>query len=78
MYNRGSEILRKKSMKFPKKIAEWFLVAFFIGQVIMTAYIVSRWFPQQKRIDCSVAEFHPDYTTEMREQCRLVRSSRLL
>jgi hypothetical protein len=31
-----------------------------------------------KRIDCSVAEFHPDYTTEMKEQCRLVRSGRLL
>lgn len=31
-----------------------------------------------KRIDCGVAEFHPDYTTEMRKQCQLVRSGRLL
>jgi hypothetical protein len=31
-----------------------------------------------KRIDCSQAEFHPDFTPEMREQCRLVRSGRLL
>jgi hypothetical protein len=31
-----------------------------------------------KRIDCSVAEFHPDYTIEMKEQCRMVRSGRLL
>jgi len=34
--------------------------------------------PKEHRIDCSVAEFHPDYTTEMKEQCRLVRSGRLL
>jgi hypothetical protein len=31
-----------------------------------------------KRIDCGVAEFHPDYTIEMKELCRLVRSGRLL
>jgi hypothetical protein len=31
-----------------------------------------------KRIDCSQADYHPDYTAEMREQCRLVRSGRLL
>jgi len=32
----------------------------------------------ERRIDCSLAEFHPDYTPEMRKQCRLIRSSRLL
>jgi len=31
-----------------------------------------------KRIDCSQADYHPDYTAEMREQCRLMRSGRLL
>jgi hypothetical protein len=31
-----------------------------------------------KRIDCTQAEFHPDYTAEMKEQCRLMRSGRLL
>jgi hypothetical protein len=31
-----------------------------------------------KRIDCSQAEFHPDFTAEMKEQCRLARSERLL
>jgi hypothetical protein len=31
-----------------------------------------------KRIDCSQAEFHPDFTAEMKEQCRLARSGRLL
>lgn len=31
-----------------------------------------------KRIDCSQAEFHPDFTADMKEQCRLVRSGRLL
>ncbi len=31
-----------------------------------------------KRINCTQAEFHPDYTADMKEQCRLVRSGRLL
>jgi hypothetical protein len=31
-----------------------------------------------KRINCTQAEFHPDFTAEMKEQCRLMRSGRLL
>jgi len=31
-----------------------------------------------KRINCTQAEFHPDFTTEMKEQCRMMRSGRLL
>ena len=31
-----------------------------------------------KRIDCTQAEFHPDFTAEMKEQCRMMRSGRLL
>jgi hypothetical protein len=31
-----------------------------------------------KRIDCSMAEHHPDFTQDMKEQCRLARSGRLL
>jgi len=30
-----------------------------------------------KRIDCEQAEFHPDYTTEMKEQCRMMRSGKM-
>jgi len=26
--------------------------------------------PEGRRIDCSLAEFHPDYTQEIREACR--------
>ena len=34
---------------------------------------------EHKRIDCSRAEFHPDYTPQMREECRRVRAgARLL
>ena len=28
-----------------------------------------------QRIDCSVSEFHPDYTPKMREQCRAARKT---
>jgi hypothetical protein len=26
--------------------------------------------PKEQRIDCSVAEFHPDYTADMKAKCR--------
>lgn len=44
------------------------------------AYVVLTHAPrtETRRIDCSVAEFHPDYTTKMKEQCRMARAHRLL
>jgi len=30
-----------------------------------------------KRIDCEQVEFHPDYTAEMKEQCRMMRSGKM-
>lgn len=65
-------------MKLPEKLADWVLVAFLIGQAIVAVYIFQYHPPQERRIDCGVAEFHPDYTTEMKEECRLIRSNRLL
>ncbi len=46
----------------------------------VTAALVLMYAPRSdhKRIDCTQAEFHPDYTAEMKEQCRLMRSGRLL
>ena len=31
----------------------------------------------QKRIDCEQVEFHPDDTSEMKEQCRMMRSGKM-
>lgn len=31
----------------------------------------------QRRIDCEQVEFHPDYTAEMKEQCRMMRSGKM-
>jgi hypothetical protein len=30
-----------------------------------------------KRIDCDQVEYHPDYTAEMKEQCRMMRSGKM-
>jgi len=51
------------------------IVLWAVTCVLVTLYVPPT---NHKRIDCGVAEFHPDYTTQMREQCRLVRSGRLL
>ncbi len=31
----------------------------------------------QRRIDCEQVEFHPDYTAEMKEKCRMMRSGKM-
>jgi hypothetical protein len=64
-------------VKLPKQLAEWLLVAFLIGQVIMTAYIFQFHASQEKPLDCSMAEFHPDFTPKMKEQCRMERTRKL-
>lgn len=32
--------------------------------------------PRSVRYDCSIAEFHPDYPVEVREQCRKLRAGK--
>jgi len=33
--------------------------------------------PKEHRVDCSMAEFHPDITPKEREKCRQLRSTKL-
>ena len=42
-------------------------------------FLVLQYAPRQsvQKIDCSMAEFHPDFTPKMREQCRMVRAHKL-
>jgi hypothetical protein len=54
------------------------LIALVLWTVVCVLVLMYDFRTTHKRIDCGVAEFHPDYTTEMRKQCRLVRSGRLL
>jgi hypothetical protein len=48
------------------------IIAVAIGTVLALAY-----FPSDRRtIDCSIAEISPDYTNEMKEDCRKARMAR--
>ena len=59
-----------------------FSVLYTVGITLWlcAAYVIFTHAPRtnERRIDCSVAEFHPDYTTQMKEQCRMVRANRML
>ena len=33
--------------------------------------------PREVRYDCSIAEFHPDYPKEVKEQCRKIKSTKI-
>ena len=49
-------------------------VALFFGLIPLLVFVTADMQPKVKMIDCSIAEISPDYTTEMREQCRKLRS----
>lgn len=47
------------------------LLAWFWGMVML---IIGHFMPSgSRRIDCSLAEFHPDFTPAMRQACRKAR-----
>jgi hypothetical protein len=58
-----------------------FLLTGALGVAMYTMMIYLIWHSSQepinKTIDCSVAEFHPDFTPRMREACRLARRQKL-
>jgi|LakMenEpi03Aug12_release.lakeMendotaPanAssembly.Ray.scaffolds.fasta_scaffold1373577_2 hypothetical protein len=41
-------------------------------------YLAHHSAPKVKRINCSIAEISPDFTPEMRAQCRAIKGERLL
>jgi hypothetical protein len=65
-------------MKLPKQLSDWLLVAFLIGQAIMTIYIIQFHSNKPETIRCDMSEFHPDFTADMKKECRLLRSGRWL
>lgn len=34
--------------------------------------------PNRQYYDCSIAEFHPDYPTQVKEECRRLRSAKII
>jgi hypothetical protein len=46
------------------------LLAFWSGAI----WLSQQFAPIERRIDCSMAEFHPDYTPEIKKACRERRS----
>ena len=69
---------RKKPVKPVEKLSTWLMFAFVIAQLAMTVYIVQFHAEPERAINCELSEFHPDFTPEMKEQCRMLRSGRLL
>lgn len=37
---------------------------------LVAVYIAVHSAPEYRKVDCGLAEFHPDYTPEMRQACR--------
>lgn len=52
---------------------KWFLM---IGGMIFWFFVAVGYISEKSEriIDCSVAEFHPDYPTEVRDACRRMRN----
>lgn len=56
-------------MQIPIAIVVWAIT------VVLVLLFAPR--TDQRRIDCEQVEFHPDYTAEMKEQCRMMRSGKM-
>ena len=57
-----------------KTLSYVFLFAVWLGAL----YIAVQSAPKEgRRVDCSLAEFHPDFTPEIRKACRERRSVKL-
>jgi hypothetical protein len=50
------------------------IVAWVVVAVLVLIYAPRT---DSKRIDCDQIEYHPDYTAEMKEQCRMMRSGKM-
>ena len=50
----------------------------FIGLVLAMVglIVVGNHLPRQKVYDCSLAEFHPDFPAEVKEECRKIRGQK--
>jgi len=54
-----------------KRAAKWALtVICLVFYAALLAAMVSNAAKAERRIDCSLASFHPDYTPAMREKCK--------
>jgi hypothetical protein len=49
------------------------LAVMWLGSMYIAIVSEAQW----RKLDCSMAEFHPDYTPEMRQACRERRSHKL-
>ncbi len=56
-------------MQIPIAIVVWAIT------VVLVLLFAPR--TDQRRIDCEQVEFHPDYTAEIKEQCRMMRSGKM-
>jgi hypothetical protein len=60
-------------------VSHTLLIALFIVFCLGLINLVIRLAPEERparRVDCSLAEFHPDFTNEMRNACREHRSAK--
>jgi hypothetical protein len=52
----------------------------FIGLVLAMVglIVVGNYLPRQKVYDCSLAEFHPDYPIQVKEECRRMKLTKIV
>lgn len=56
------------------------LIDFIILSIVFVAFIAAMLFlpkPTHQVINCSLAEISPDFTAEMRKECRTIRGTKL-
>ena len=51
--------------------------ALVLGLMLSLVIFGNNLLPRERFYDCSLAEFHPDYPAEVKNECRRIRSQKL-
>lgn len=53
-----------------------YLIGFLFGFLLWVFILSITPMPETKVYDCSMAEFHPDFPKDVKEECRKIRSQK--
>jgi len=53
-----------------------YLIGFLLGFLLWVVVLSITPMPKSQVYDCSIAEFHPDFPLDVKEECRKIRNQK--
>ena len=65
-------------MKQTLQMIGLYMIVVGIALAMLGLIVFGNSLPQQRVYDCGMAEWHPDYPPKVKEECRRLRSSKII